>query len=148
VAPLVERTWSALRADRPFSLNVDGPPHLAVGDPDRLEQVLWAVLDNAVKYSPPGSPIDVRVEPEDGRLRIEVRDQGLGMDAETQARAFEQFYRSTEARRMAPDGSGIGLYAAKGLMTAMSGDLHIESRLGGGTTIEVIVPAEPAEGGS
>jgi signal transduction histidine kinase len=147
VRPLIERTWSALRADRPFTLTVEGSPHLAVGDPDRLEQVLWAVLDNAVKYSPAGSPIDVRVEPSDGRIAIAVIDQGGGMDAETQARAFEQFYRSPQARRMAPDGSGIGLYAAKGLMTAMAGDLTIESRLGGGTTVGMVLPAEPAEAG-
>ena len=127
---------------------MEGAPHLAVGDPDRLEQVLWAVLDNAVKYSPAGSPIDVRVEPSDGRIGIAVTDQGGGMDAETQARAFEQFYRSPQARRMAPDGSGIGLYAAKGLMTAMAGDLTIESRLGGGTTVGMVLPAEPADGGS
>ena len=147
VRPLVERTWSALRTDRPFTLTVEGSPHLAVGDPDRLEQVLWAVLDNAVKYSPADSPIDVRVEPSDGRIEIAVTDRGGGMDAETQARAFEQFYRSPQARRMAPDGSGIGLYAAKGLMTAMAGDLTIESRLGGGTTVGMVLPAEPAEAG-
>jgi signal transduction histidine kinase len=47
VEPLVRRTWEALRADRPFELVDDGPPHLVVADPDRLEQVLWAVLDNA-----------------------------------------------------------------------------------------------------
>ena len=148
VRPLVERTWSALRADRPFSLVVEGTPHLAVGDPDRLEQVLWAVLDNAVKYSPAGSEIGVRAVPADGRLRIAVTDQGGGMDDETRERAFEQFYRSPEARRMAPDGSGIGLYAAKGLMTAMGGGLEIESRPGVGTTVEVVLPAEPADGGS
>ena len=63
VPPLIERTWKALRADRPFELAVDGTPHLAVGDPDRFEQVLWALLDNAVKYSPPGSPISVFFAP-------------------------------------------------------------------------------------
>jgi len=62
--PVIERTWAALRADRPFELVVDGAPHLAVADPDRLEQVLWATLDNAVKYSPEASPITVSVRPE------------------------------------------------------------------------------------
>ena len=55
VEPIVRRTWEALRADRPFELCDEGPAHLVVADPDRLEQVLWAVLDNAVKYSQPGS---------------------------------------------------------------------------------------------
>ena len=55
VEPLVERTWNALRVDRPFSLRTDGAGHLAVGDPDRFEQVMWALLDNATKYSPRGA---------------------------------------------------------------------------------------------
>ena len=147
VRPLIERTWEALRADRPFELVVEGTPHLAVGDPDRLEQVLWAVLDNAVKYSPARSPVAISVRPTDGRLSVAVRDRGAGMDQVTRSNAFEQFYRSPEARRLAPDGSGIGLYAAKGLMPAMGGQMEIESRLGAGTTVTLTLPAERAEPG-
>ena len=143
--PLIERTWSALRADRPFELRIDGKPHLAVGDPDRVEQVLWALLDNAVKYSPPGTPVDVHVKPFDGRLALEVRDEGTGMDEQTRRRAFDQFYRSEEARRLAPDGSGVGLYAARGLVDAMGGSISVESSLGAGTTVTVTLPAEPSE---
>src|SRR5438105_10848250 len=61
VEPIVQRTWDAMRAQRPFKLEVGGVPHLAVADPDRLEQVMWALLDNAVKYSPAGSAISVTV---------------------------------------------------------------------------------------
>ena len=145
VAPVIERTWSALRADRPFRLEVRGPPHLAVADEDRVEQVLWAVLDNAVKYSPAGSPIGVEVVPVNGSLSISVSDVGTGMDEDTQHRAFEQFYRSPSARMLAPDGSGVGLYAAQGLMQAMSGAIGIKSRIGGGSTVTLRVPAEPSE---
>jgi signal transduction histidine kinase len=144
VPPLVERTWSALRAERPFELRVQGVPHLAVADPDRVEQVLWALLDNAVKYSPDGSPIEVRIAPEDGALGITVRDQGTGMDDETKRQAFEQFYRAPQARKLAPDGSGVGLYAAKGLVEAMGGSVRLESTLGAGTSITVRLPAEPS----
>jgi len=143
VPPLIERTWRALRADRPFELVVDGPSHLAIGDPDRLEQVLWAVLDNAVKYSPPGAAVNVGVSPEAGTLQISVADEGSGMEPTTRERAFEQFYRSEMARRLAPDGSGIGLYAARGLMRAMGGEVTIESQLGHGTVVKLTVPAEP-----
>ena len=145
VRPLVERTWSALRADRPFELDVQGAPHLAIADPDRLEQVLWAVLDNAVKYSPAASPISVTIAPEADQLAIAVRDSGTGMDDGTRARAFDQFYRSDQARKLAPDGSGVGLYAAHGLMEAMGGSIEIASRLGQGTTVTLRVPAEPSE---
>lgn len=145
VTPLVKRTWSALRADRPFELREEGPAHLAVGDPDRLEQVLWAVLDNAVKYSPPASAVDVTVEPSGGHLELRVRDNGSGMDDEERERAFDQFYRSSAARRMAPDGSGVGLYAARGLMEAMGGSIEVDSRLGSGTVMRLRIPSEPAD---
>ena len=145
VQPLIERTWAALRADRPFELNVDGPAHFAVADQDRLEQVLWAVFDNAVKYSPTGSPVSTAIASADGSLEIRVADQGTGMDAETQAHAFDQFYRSGQARKLAPDGSGVGLYAARGLMGAMGGSIDVTSQLGSGTSVIIRVPAEPSE---
>ncbi len=146
VPPLIERTWTALRADRPFSLEVLGEPHLAVADPDRTEQVLWALLDNAVKYSPEGSPISVTVQPHGPRLAISVIDEGTGMDSETVERAFEQFYRGKQARATAPDGSGVGLYAVRGLIEAMDGTVGVETALGKGTAITVRLPAEPVEG--
>lgn len=146
VPPLIERTWAALRADRPFEVTVTGPPHLAVGDPDRLEQVLWAVFDNAVKYSPANSPVDVRVAAAAGTLAISVRDRGLGMGEETHRQAFMQFFRDPQARRLAPNGSGVGLYAARGLMKAMDGSIDITSRVGFGCTVTMKVPAEPSHG--
>lgn len=144
VQPLIERTWTALRADRPFELKTEGRPHLAIGDADRLEQVLWAVLDNAVKYSPQGSPIAVTVKAGGDQLEVAVTDHGAGMNEETLARAFEQFFRSADARRLAPDGSGVGLYAAGGLVDAMGGSIRAASRLGGGTTVTINLPAEPS----
>ena len=145
MAPLIERTWSALRADRPFELRIDGEPHLAVGDPDRVEQVLWAILDNAVKYSPPASTIFVHVAPGDRRLDVTVRDHGTGMDGETMAHAFDQFFRSPEARKLAPDGSGVGLYAARGLVEAMAGSITLETGIGAGTAVTMSLPAEEIE---
>jgi two-component system sensor histidine kinase KdpD len=154
VEPIIERTWEALRAtERPFALEADGPTQLAVGDPDRFEQVLWAVLDNAVKYSPGGSEISVRVGPakggaDDGEwLQVAVTDRGRGMTPAVRARAFEQFFRSDEARRAAPDGSGIGLYAARGLIEAMGGTIELDGD-DEGTVVRIRLPAEaipPAE---
>lgn len=144
--PLIERTWAGLRAEgRELRISVEGEPLLVVADPDRLEQVLWALLDNAVKYSPAGTPVEVAVESREGASRavLRVSDEGSGMDAETAERAFNQFYRSADALRLAPDGSGIGLYTARGLVRAMGGDITIESRLGGGTTLVVELHAEP-----
>jgi signal transduction histidine kinase len=144
--PLIERTWSALRIpERQLRVDLSGPPLLAVADPDRLEQVLWAVIDNAIKYSPAGGGVHVSIGGDGDRARIAIRDEGVGMDARTVAQAFEQFYRSPEARRVAPNGSGIGLFAARGLMQAMGGSISINSQLGQGTTITLELPAEHAE---
>jgi signal transduction histidine kinase len=153
--PIVRRTWEALRADRRFELVDEGPAHLVIADPDRLEQVLWAVLDNAVKYSQPGTLVRVvlgasAAESAADQLTasVKVADQGAGMDDVARERAFEQFYRSAGARRLAPDGSGVGLYAARGLMRAMGGDIGLDSRLGVGTTVSLILPAEQAAEGA
>ena len=146
VEPIVERTWEALRAsERPFALETDGPMQLAVGDPDRFEQVLWAVLDNAVKYSPPSSEITVRVAAGSTPdwLEVAVADRGGGMPPGLRERAFDQFFRSDEARRAAPDGSGIGLYAARGLMEAMGGTIDLEGGAEDGTLVRIRLPAEP-----
>ncbi len=152
VEPLVRRTWGALRAtEHAFTLMSSGPPHLAVADPDRVEQVLWAVLDNAVKYSSAGSAVDVRLSARQGApsgnllSEISIRDAGVGMSAATLERAAEQFFRADDARRLAPDGSGIGLYAARGLVEAMGGMLRIESDSGAGTAVTITLPAEPAD---
>ena len=79
------------------------------------------------------------------QVAITIRDRGAGMDAETRAHAFDQFYRSGQARKLAPDGSGVGLYAARGLMEAMGGSIEIDSELGSGTAITIRVPAEASE---
>lgn len=145
VQPIVERTWAALRSRRPFELTVEGAPHLAVGDPDRFEQVLWAIFDNAVKYSPVGSSIHAHLAPVGNHLSLSIRDHGVGMDEETMHRAFDQFYRAPEARSLAPDGSGVGLYAAYGLMEAMGGSISVESTFGSGSTITLRLPAERSD---
>ncbi len=133
------------------SLEEAGPPHLVVADPDRLEQVLWALMDNAVKYSPAGSQVTVRIESRTTpgakglASEISISDAGPGMDATTAERAFEQFFRADEARRLVPDGSGIGLYAARGLVEAMGGQIRVASGPSGGTSMVLTLPAERAD---
>ena len=67
------------------------------------------------------------------------------MDHQTATRAFEQFYRSDLARKAAPNGSGIGLYTARGLVEAMGGEIAIESGLGSGTSVRIELPGEPID---
>ena len=105
-----------------------------------------------MKYSQPGSAIRVKLTARPASSTaaellsvIEVADEGVGMDSTGLSHAFDQFYRADDARRIAPDGSGVGLYAARGLMRAMAGDIHLDSRLGAGTRVTLILPAEQAD---
>jgi len=145
--PVIRRTWDALRSDRPFSLESAQPPLLLVADPDRVEQALWGVLDNAVKYSGPKSPVAVTVQLSGsaGMAEIAVTDHGIGMDPETAAHTFDQFYRSDRARALVPDGSGIGLYAVRGMVEAMGGSVSVRTAADVGTTLVMTLPAETAE---
>ena len=146
--PIVQRTWEALRdANHRFTFASLGEPHLVVGDPDRYEQVLWALLDNATKYAPAESEVRVQVTGragQDGELLSElaVSDEGPGFAPDDRERAFDQFFRGADARRMVPDGSGIGLYAARGLVEAMHGTLELASEAGAGATFTISLPAE------
>jgi signal transduction histidine kinase len=103
-----------------------------------------------VKYSPGGSTIRVHLALVQGGggdrvSEIAINDQGVGMDATTRTNAFEQFFRSDDARRLVPDGSGIGLYAARGLVVAMGGGISIDSEPGVGTTVRLTLPAEATD---
>jgi signal transduction histidine kinase len=156
---LVQTVWAVLRPPaRQLDVNV-GSDALAIADPDRLEQVLWAILDNAVKYSPGGGSIQVsytsrpRTRDADGApgdegsdliAELRITDSGIGMDPATTDRAFEQFYRADSARQLVPDGSGVGLYAARGLVELMGGRMGVESQLGHGTSVTISLPAEEA----
>jgi signal transduction histidine kinase len=108
-------------------------------------------LDNAVKYSPAGSQVTVRIEgraPPSGKglvSELTISDAGPGMDATTAERAFEQFFRAADARRLVPDGSGIGLYAARGLIEAMGGQIRVASEPSRGTSMTLTLPAELAD---
>ena len=77
-------------------------------------------------------------------MEIRISDDGLGMDSSSLEHAFDQFYRADQARKLVPDGSGVGLYAARGLVQAMGGEIAIESTLGHGTTVAITLPAEHA----
>jgi signal transduction histidine kinase len=114
-----------------------------VSDGDKLRQVLINLIDNAVKYSPRGRPIEVRVETDVGRLRYEVRDQGLGIPQGEQRRIFGKFYRVDPELTTGVGGTGLGLYIARELVRRMGGHISVESRVGEGSTFVVDIPASP-----
>jgi signal transduction histidine kinase len=105
-------------------------------DLQRLTQVLRVLVDNAGRFSPPASPVEVRVERKRGRARVEVRDRGPGIAPEDRARIFE---RGLKLDSVGP-GAGLGLYVATGLLAVMDGELGVDSRPGGGSTFWFTLP--------
>ena len=141
--PRVRRTWEALGASEvPFTLEDRAQGWLALGDPDQLDQVLWALLDNAVGYGG-RTPIDavVTLEPDTHDLLITIADHGSGINEEDRERLFGRFERGHS--RPSGEGSGLGLYASRALCRAMGGDLELEpAREGSGAAFTIRLPAE------
>jgi two-component system, OmpR family, phosphate regulon sensor histidine kinase PhoR len=97
-----------------------------LGDEGRTHQVLANLIDNAVKYSPAGSRVDVDVQRESGRVRFSVRDRGPGIPRAEQEHVFEKFYRLDPDHRYGVGGSGLGLYICRQLVSSMHGRIWVE----------------------
>jgi signal transduction histidine kinase len=141
----VRRAWEALNAGSvAFELRDMASGWLAVADADQLDQVLWALLDNAVKYGGRDGRIEVEIAPEtaSGCLRLSVSDDGPGVSAEDRERLFARFTRG--ATQMSGDGTGLGLYVSRQLLRGMGGELVLEpARAGSGATFLITLPGEP-----
>jgi signal transduction histidine kinase len=109
------------------------------GDAERLRQVLTNLIDNAVKYSPAGDEVAVRARRDDGRLLIEVADNGPGIPFDQQRLIFEKFGRADVAGGSKP-GTGLGLFIARSIAEAHGGTLDVESRPQAGTTFVLSLP--------
>ena len=111
------------------------------GDGGRLRQLVGNLIDNAVKFSPPGARVSVRLHAADGLARLEIRDHGPGIPPEHLPHIFERFYRADDARSRTRGGAGLGLSICRTIATAHGGDLHIQSTPGDGVTATVTLPA-------
>ncbi|HSK99111.1 MAG TPA: ATP-binding protein [Rubrobacteraceae bacterium] len=117
-------------------------------DPQRIEQAVLAVVDNAAKYAGPNAEITLSSSVRSGELRIEVRDRGPGIPAEELPRIFERFYRLDKARSRKVGGTGLGLPIAKTIVEAHGGHVEALSPPGEGTRMSLCLPllAEPPTG--
>jgi PAS domain S-box-containing protein len=124
------------------ALALDVPEELALLPCDEalLRQVLVNLVENALKYSPDGGRVGVRVADERDRVRIDVRDEGLGIPASEQQRVFEKFYRLDPEMARGIGGSGLGLYISRKIVEQMSGSLSVRSTPGVGSTFTVLLP--------
>lgn len=126
-----------------IEITVDQPSGLQVnGDATLLVSALSNLVDNAVSYSPAGSPVSVSRRLVGGVVEIAVTDRGLGIAPEHQERVFERFFRVDQARSRATGGTGLGLAIVKHVAANHGGDVRLWSRSGTGSTFTLRVPAQ------
>ena len=143
LSQLASDAVETMRNDAPESISLSAAPNgaaEAIGDRDRIEQVLVNLIDNAVKYSPDGGEVVVSTVPAAASVRVEVADQGIGIPPAEQEAVFEKFYRADSQHRMAPSGTGLGLYICRELVQRMGGTIGVRSRPGGGSTFWFQLP--------
>jgi len=135
VRPILIESVSRMAAHAPsHKLVVNLPPTLppAQADPRRVVQVVCNLLDNAIKFSPPGAAVTVDAEVDTDTVRVRVRDEGPGIAPENLPRIFDRFYRVEESG-VRTSGVGLGLAICKGLVEAMGGQVAVTSQVGQGT---------------
>jgi PAS domain S-box-containing protein len=144
LSQLVAEAVEAMREQLPDSVTLtastDSNGAAALGDPNRIEQVLVNLIDNAVKYSPDGGTVLVRTAPSDSSVRVEVSDQGMGIAPAEQEAVFEKFYRADPQHRAVPSGTGLGLYICRELVRRMGGTIGVDSLPGEGSTFYFELP--------
>jgi len=112
------------------------------GDPGRLREVFFNLLDNSIKYTPPGGEVAIQIGRNGSEAIIAVRDTGIGIPTEHVARVFDRFYRVDKARSRAEGGTGLGLSIARSIVIAHGGQIDLVSTPNQGTTCTVRLPIE------
>jgi two-component system phosphate regulon sensor histidine kinase PhoR len=124
------------------SFTVSIPDHLFVqADRTRLEQILYNLVDNAVKFNKPGGAVSVTAESDNGKVAIHIEDTGSGIAAPDLPRVFERLYRADKSRSQTTEGTGLGLAIVKHLVHAHGGEVSATSELGRGSRFTFTLPA-------
>jgi len=147
-AELVRRVAASFEpqaAGKQVTLFVDMPPTLPQvhADSQRIAQVLTNLLGNALRYTPEGGRVDLRLRTEQRTVLISVSDTGAGIAADDLPHVFDRFYREDKSRSREGGGSGLGLAIARSIVEVHGGRIWAESEIGQGTTIAFTLPVEP-----
>ena len=124
-----------------LALMVDPAVGMVNGDERKIKQVVFNLLANAVKFTPAGGEINLSAAASGGEIRIAVRDTGVGIAPEDQARIFDEFQQARGARARAPEGTGLGLALARKFVELHGGRLWVESQIGAGSTFAFSLPS-------
>ncbi|HUQ62865.1 MAG TPA: ATP-binding protein [Acidimicrobiales bacterium] len=141
--PVLEDAVNESRMHTPgveVAVAVDPRGMQADGDPDRVHQVVANLLDNALRYTPPGGRVEVEARRVRGGVTIEVCDEGPGISDEESSRVFERFYRVDAARTSEDGGAGLGLAIARWIVDLHGGQIHAERREPHGCRMVVELP--------
>lgn len=123
-----------------IKLNLVEGQHIIVGDEMHFYNALRNLIDNGIKFSKEAFRICLKTYLKENNIVVEISDRGIGMDKETQKRAFDRFYRKSEGNLHNTKGFGLGLNYVKEIITRMRGDIKLESKLNQGTTIYIELP--------
>jgi signal transduction histidine kinase len=128
-----------------IDLQWDMPPTFSLVplDENKLHQVVMNMIDNALYYTPEKGVVEVVLRETPRAVEFRVKDSGIGVPRELQRHLFTKFYRADNARRMRPDGTGLGLYMAKKVVVAQGGSIIFESHEGKGSTFGFRFRKEP-----
>lgn len=136
------RKFQGLAKDKEIYLSVEMVGEIAEisFDPDRIEQVLTNLIDNAIRHTPKSGSVQLRVAPDDKGILVEVTDSGSGIPEEDLPFVFERFYKADKARTRGRAGTGLGLAIAKNIIDAHRGYISVQSKLDQGTTFAFLLP--------
>jgi PAS domain S-box-containing protein len=147
----VLETVASAEADGRFVVELPDEPLAAKADPEKLRQVCSILVDNALRYSPDGGTVTVAAARRQDTVEVSVADEGIGIPQSDQEQIFRKFYRGADAElRAGTGGTGLGLFIARGLVTAMGGRIWVSSREGEGSRFAFELPAAavaPVENG-
>ncbi len=120
------------------SISLKGSDYYILGNKQMIEELLYNLCDNAIRYNNAGGKVSVEVYSEKGKTSLIVRDTGIGIPKEHQERIFERFYRVDKSRSKSTGGTGLGLAIVKHIIAKHNAQMELDSRVGEGTTIKVI----------
>ncbi|MBV9691034.1 MAG: PAS domain-containing protein [Ktedonobacteraceae bacterium] len=142
IVEVVRRAVETVTASTDRVITVQGYGEAIIGnwDESRLEQVMNNLFNNAIKYSPSGTPVEVGIERQPDDVLVWVRDKGQGISQEDQAHIFDRFYRIHNVENKSIEGLGLGLYIAYYVITEHGGRIWVESKQGEGSTFSFSLP--------
>ena len=120
------------------TLKLEGEPAYIMGNREMVDEVLYNLCDNAIRYNNINGSVVVRVKPEGEKVRLCVEDTGIGIPEKHQSRVFERFYRVDKSRSKATGGTGLGLAIVKHIVAQHEAEMKLESEPGKGTRITIL----------